>query len=209
MAMDTSPTKAINPINIAAAALLTQVLIVVTLTLGNWLLGGRQHKRLIRLNIKDDPLRMRIISLPAIIIIATLLTIGVLLISDELVTTWRPLIGSDSFLIGLQTSTAISIMFYVDILTVSYLVLRTEGSRRSPFSPVFFILPSLAIFLRQPLTQLILYTSFVLILFTLLMFCGRLRDSEQLDASIARSYWIVSAFCFVVTTLLAIITRPV
>ena len=199
----------IRPINIVAAALVAQVLITITLSIGTSLLGRRDFKRIIRMNKKDDPLKMHVINFPTTIGISTILTIACLVGSDEFVTVWRPLFGSNSFSLGLQTPTAISIMFYVDIIVVAYLVWMTEGSRMSPFSPLFFVLPTLAIFLRQPFRELMLYLLLIGIFFTALMFCERLNDSRQIESSISRSYWAVSILCFVVTTTLAILTRPI
>jgi hypothetical protein len=64
-------------------------------------------------------------------------------------------------------------------------------------------------FLRQPLRQVLIYLVLVLLFFTVLMFCERLRDSAELDGYIARSYWAVSFLCFLVASFLAVLTRPV
>jgi hypothetical protein len=199
---------AIQPINIVAAALVTQILIIITWSVGTWLLGGKSYRRLIRLNIKDDPLKIHVMRFSTIIILATILTLAILVSSDEFVSAWKPLLGNLTFSTGLDSHRAISIVFFIDIFVVAYFVWKTEGTRKSPFSPLFFFLPTLAIFLRQPLFQVFMYMSLVFVFFTVLMFCRRLSDSQELDESIAWSFWAVSLLCFVVTSFLAVITRP-
>lgn len=199
----------IRPINIVAAALVTQTLIVFTWSIGTTLLGGRSYRRLIRINLKDDPLKIYVMRFPPVIIIVTIITFAALLATDEFVNIWKPLLISLNFSSSLETSTAISVMFFIDIFVAAYFVWRTEGTRKSPFSPLFFFLPTLAMFLRQPLRQVLTYLVLVLLFFTVLMFCERLRDSAELDSYIARSYWAVSFLCFLVASFLAVLTRPV
>jgi len=197
----------VQPLNIIAAALLTKVLVIFTLFLGAGILGDTGYGLSMWIKKKNDPLKLQIIAFPRMIIFTTVLTLGALVVSDEFVTAWRPLIGSTTFSVGLKTPTAISFMFFADIVLVAYLVWRSQGSRRSPFSPVFFILPAIAVFLREPLNHLILYFGLVILFFSLLMICEELPDSSELDGPIAWSYWAVSFLSFVVTAALAILTH--
>lgn len=196
----------IRPINIVAAALVTQILIIMTWSLGTWLLGGRSYRRIIRLTIKHDPLKIYVMRFPTVIIATTILSLGILVSSDEFVNAWKPLLGKLTFSTGLATVNATSVMFYIDIFVVAYFVWKTEGTRKSPFGPLLFMLPTLAIFLRQPLPQIFTYMVLVLLFFTVLMFCRPLSDSLELDRAIAQSFWAVSFLCFVLTSFLAVLT---
>jgi hypothetical protein len=58
-------------------------------------------------------------------------------------------------------------MFTLDVLCVNFMVLGSGGARASPFSPIYFILPALAIFLRESPTRIWFYLILVLVVFSL------------------------------------------
>lgn len=49
-------------------------------------------------------------------------------------------------------------VFVLDIVFVTFLALKTGGTKRSPFTSVLFLLPSLAIFLHEPTYRFLGYS---------------------------------------------------
>jgi hypothetical protein len=95
-----------------------------------------------------------------------LVTIGLLVFSDEYSGTWRPLFG-EALNAGVPWSAALLLVFLLDIGWVSILVVATGGSVISPFGSLFFLVPPLAIFLRESLGRIVLYLALVTVSFTI------------------------------------------
>ncbi len=62
------------------------------------------------------------------------------------------------------------LMFILNIICVTILVFLTGGGSESVFSPIYFIVPALAIFLREPLGRVITYLIAVSLAFTITLF---------------------------------------
>ena len=195
--------QTINPVNITGAALITQISLITIMFLGALILKLKSTASYIPHQFAW------------IILSFMLIGTGCLLFSDEFSTIWKPLFG-DADLPVIKWSTALLIMFLTNIICVSILVSNTGGSRDSAFSPIYFILPALAIFLRESMGRIILYSVLVSIVFTWNLF--RLssmfvwstytpqQDEENRNISIA--YWMVSIACLILATFIGYITRP-
>jgi hypothetical protein len=127
-----------------------------------------------------------------------------LLFSDEFSIVWKPLFGGTTLPV-IQWSNALFIMFTMNIICVTIIVSRTGGSRYSSFSPIYFILPALAIFLREPIGRIVLYTLFVSILFTWNVV--RYFESDEVGRD-SLAYWFVAIACLILATFIGYITRP-
>jgi hypothetical protein len=102
---------------------------------------------------------------------------------------------------------------------VTILVFLTGGGSESVFSPIYFIVPALAIFLREPLGRVITYLIVVSLAFTITLLrvditesriapslrINRLDDSKGYADKIA--LWFVSISCFTFATYIGYITR--
>lgn len=182
---------ALTPTNITGAALIAQFSILIILA------GGSAIQSFDTLyDVKTTPL----------ILLLALASFGALFFSDEFSKIWRPLFGNANFS-GIKWSTAIFIVFIANTAAVSILVDLTGGSMTSPFTPVYFMLPALAIFLREPAVRILIYLAVVIVLFSFNL-RNFDRNTGRISVMQARAYWIVSIACFVLTTYIGYITRP-
>lgn len=127
--------------------------------------------------------------------------------SDDFSVIWKPVLGGTS-IPTIKTSIAMQVMFIGDISAISYLTWLTGDSQSSPFTTIYFILPALAIFLREPFGRVTFYTVWVIVLFSGTMFALKYKESEDQHRSTAKAYWFISIACLVLTTFIAYITRP-
>jgi hypothetical protein len=198
-----------QPVNLIAAALITQVSLVIIVAVAGYSLHVYDTNHTTSAGYRWSGLAWRIFG-------ATFLALALLMSSDEFGGLWGPLFGvSTRFL--LPWSWAILLAFVVTILLVAYLVAITGGARQSPFSPLFFILPALALFLRQPGSHVLLY---------FLLICGGFSFNMKVNSPLgiptrARSieqreledmpdfpFWWVAIASFALATFVGYITRP-
>ena len=194
--MDQQVTK----VNIAAAALITQFSIGCILSFAAFILHSGQEAKLFweaRLSR----------NMPWIVVGFSLLTTGALLFSEPYSSLWKPLLG-DLGIPSIQSSTALLVAFLSDIVVVFWLAALTGGAS-SPFVPVFFILPALAIFLREGFVRVVWYVVLISILFSA-GFVEALSSPESVQSLARRNfaYWLVSIACFVLATFIGYVTRP-
>ncbi|WP_126947640.1 hypothetical protein [Xanthomonas sp. BRIP62418] len=92
------------------------------------------------------------------------------------------------------------IAFFIDIGVAARLIWRTGGSVASPFQPVLFLIPALALLLYEPAWRVWLYTGLVACVFFACLNADEFRASRQ--------FWVKSAYTFVTVAslLLTIIT---
>lgn len=191
-------SSSISPVNITAAALIIQFSLVLIFTFGAIFIRAEgQHY------VFKDPTSG---GFWGIILGFALVTIGLLFFSDEFSNVWKPLFG-EIYFGGINWSTALLLIFTLDIVWVSVMVGMTGGSTVSAFSPIYFMLPALAIFLRESLSRIIFYLLLVIILFTWnFLFKGRYYDEDRNFPGLA--HWIVSIASLVLTTFIGYVTRP-
>ena len=188
----------VTPVNITAAAMIMQFSISIIVAMAAAML--RWYEQYDSFNY-FKPGRLASIW---VIIGFSLSTMGLLLFSDQLSSVWRPLFGGAGFN-GLPWSLALATVFVADAVWIAIMVARSGGSMDSAFSPVWYILPPMALFLREPGGRLILYLVVITILFSYNLYAP-LNPSRQGRHKIA--YWTVSIACLVLTTFIGYITRP-
>jgi hypothetical protein len=92
----------------------------------------------------------------ALILVFALVTVAILIFSDAFTKNWGPLFGTPPF--GFAAGTAVTSVFIIDTLVVAFLVFKTGGADVSPFTPLFFLLPTIALLLRESRFHVIMYT---------------------------------------------------
>jgi hypothetical protein len=186
--------ESIKPINITGAAIFAQFSIIMIMFVGSLILYRGQ-------GFVPSFERPKFSGLPWLILGFGLLSIGFLIFSDEFSLVWRPLFGTIDFP-TMPWTTALFVMFTTDILCTTFLVLLTGGSRNSAFSPLFFLLPALAIFLREPLSHILFYLISISVVFSLSL--KPRADQEEHNFA----YWFISIACFILATFIGYVTRP-
>ncbi|MEK7397732.1 MAG: hypothetical protein AAB116_12445 [Candidatus Poribacteria bacterium] len=185
--------SSIAPLNITAAVLITQFSIVVIISIGAAIL-------------KSGDRYSPISGFSWVILFFALPTIGLLAFSDQLSDMWLPLFGNISFS-GISWSIALLVMFIADTLLVTYMVYNTGGSEKSPFNAVLFMLPALAIFLRESGLRIVVYLVLVGISFSFNLYIYAF-DSEWVDERRKPANLFVSLLTFVLITFIGYVTRP-
>jgi hypothetical protein len=179
---------------ITAAALIAQVSILAIMCVGSFLIALDHREALVA---------------GFILLALALLTVVPLMLTSGYASMWTPFFGGSTE-IGIQRSASIVLMFILDILALSVLVWKTSGSLNSPFQAIYFLLPALAIFLREPVARLLLYFGFVTASFTLLTFLVAQHSWYNPSARIHRlAYWLMAVACFALAMFIGYVTRPI
>ena len=110
-------------------------------------------------------------------LILAIITVACMVASDELYRAWSPFMGDLAFAGGVSRSVTFLVLFTTDLMVAFWLITRTGGSKRSPFTTLLFTIPSLAIFLREPPSRFLTYLA-VAAMFYLL---GLLASRNRLD----------------------------
>lgn len=76
--------------------------------------------------------------------------------SDDFYAVWSPMLG-DAELFSIGRGDSFLLVFMLDMIIASWLIFRTGGSDKSPFTGILFLIPSLAIFLRETPQRFFLY----------------------------------------------------
>lgn len=142
-----------------------------------------------------------------VILILALLSLGGLVLSDGFAATWRPLFRTLGYA-GWRWSSAVEFAFVVDVVALTILVAGTGGSIRSPFQPLYFLMPTLALFLRESTGRVILYAAGSGLSFLLLLLDGRRGDDPEVDDTRHRlAYGLVSLLCLGAACFIGVFTR--
>ncbi len=192
--------ETITPVTITGAAIITQLSIIFIMAICAVLLV---------LGDKYTPIGYSpgAASFVLILLILALISLGGLVFSDEFSIIWKPLFGGTIPTV-IRSSTALFTMFTMDIICITIMVVRTGGSQISPFSPFFFTLPALAIFLREPRSRIFVYVILISLAFTVFL-RSHAEGSEKVGGRIRYiAYWCVSIACFALATFIGLITRP-
>jgi hypothetical protein len=127
--------------------------------------------------------------------------------SDVFTALWGPLLGSLSGVIDWEF--AMLAFFLANLGLSTFLVFWTGGSHRSPFQSLYFLMPTLAIFLREGAGRVWLYTVLVVTSYSVCMvapdrvLARRSRDHEPpLWAS-----WLVTIASFLIAVVVGLATR--
>lgn len=201
------PEQSIQPLNVAAATLLIELLLITLLAITSSLFrGGRwEPTRMSRLG-PDLPAERHTAGAllrrsPTLFV--ALASFAALLISDELYSIWSPIFQG----VGINTisaATAIGTVFFLNLFLVGYLVYATGGSRTSPFLSALFTIPALAIFLRLPPSMFITFAVVASLIYLALLVPGleRVQSSQSAAA-------FMNISCLLLSMFTGYITRPV
>lgn len=120
----------------------------------------------------------------------------------------------------LGLSLALFLLATANTLFLTYLLIETGGSRKSPFSSLLFVLPMLTILLKEPLyPQVVGCVLLVIIAFSVGLMMFRQPespfpedpDSAEIDAQLERReswvYWGVTVASLILVTVVAGITQ--
>ncbi|PZO14027.1 MAG: hypothetical protein DCE87_11980 [Betaproteobacteria bacterium] len=197
-----TPEQSIQPINVAAATLLVQVLFLAILgTAGRLHRARRWSLRSISYEDNGDMSHGLIRTTP--ITFLTLASFTLLLLSDDLYGIWSPLFQGVG-ISTIQSSTAIFLVYLLNLWAVGFLIFETGGSRSSPFVSALFTIPALTIFLRMPPWAFITIAvlSVLIYLFLLAPGISRTQPSQAPTA-------FMNIACLVLAMLTGYVTRPV
>lgn len=156
--------------------------------------------------------RPRFLTSPWILALA-LLSVGMLVTSDAFSGVWAPLLN---YPVGslMSWSTALFWVFILDIVVQTILVVGTGGGRDSPFQPIYFLLPTLAIFLHEPDGRVVTYLALVAVSFSISMaymspisMVQAMEMDRDEEFRWRRAYWFVSLASFVLATSIGLMTR--
>lgn len=194
-----SAEQSIQPLNVAAATLLFQLLFVTVIAIASSL-----HK------FPRESLGTQTKTLPkSPVLFVALASFALLLISDEFYSVWSPIFHG----VGINTVSAgkaIGFAFVLDMLLIGYLMIKTGGSRSSPFTSALFTLPAIAIFLRLPPSQFLLFTFVAAVIYLALLlqstsdFFGLKCEQQSQSASA-----FINIACLLLSIFTGYITRPV
>lgn len=189
--------ETVRAVNVVAAAAMAQILLIVVLVIGAATLSRGE-----RTSLGGHSVRFS-----WFILLLFLVTMGALVFSRELTPMWQPLFSGVAFP-SLPSAAALFLMFTLDILCVAGLVWMTGGSQHSAFSAIFFILPALAIFLRQSLWLLVVYVTLIGGLFSVtLRTSAYAREYPRRNEMHPLAYWFVAISCQALTTFVGYVTR--
>lgn len=199
--------EAISPLNVTVATLVMQLGLMGLLSIAAFLLSlGEKYL----LHAREDDKSARAGSLYFLILGFLLISLAVLLASEDMYSLSRSLFGGLG--IGtIEARTALSLVLGLDLLLVAILVYRTGGSRESPFTPVLLALPALAIFLRESPSRFAGYACVAGIAFSVLFI---LRGRQEYSLAPYRllsvlTVWFVGLACLALSMFTGYITRPV
>lgn len=136
-----------------------------------------------------------------------LLTLGLLFLSEDIFAKANPVFGSPAVQ-GLTTKKVFDIVFAADLVCGAWLIRETGGPRYSPFAGVLFLLPTIAIFLREPPSRFIFYALVAGLLFMVAFIPSRRWDHYRENEMGSFALMVVTCGCLGVATLLGWATRP-
>jgi hypothetical protein len=134
-----------------------------------------------------------------------ILTLGPLVLSDGFAGSWLALSYPASISV-IKWHHALIFVFLVDIVFTLILVRQTAGSDRSAFTALYFILPSLAFFLREPPKLIVGYVVLVALCFSFGLIGEErlMRDPPKTKLP----FWLVSMLCLALSLMIGLLTRP-
>lgn len=143
-------------------------------------------------------------------VILAIFSIIAVALSADYYPVWSPLLG-DIRLPTLDRSNAFMLVFILDIGAAICLIQWTGGARASPFTSILFLIPALAIFLREPPMKFLTYAAIVSVYYYFA--CkDQTRSNVPMGWSEDRSlqsHRVVNLGCLALAMLTGYITRPV
>lgn len=185
--------------NIVAAALITQLAVLFIVILG----------AIFRPTIDDNDRiwdRTRRFSkngpIFTCVALASIPSLFSIVFTDAFSVLWVPMVRDIQFR-GFPWENTILAVWIFDIILLGVLIYYTGGSRTSPFTSLFFVFPTIALFLHEAGWRLFLYSILVVFLFTFNIIIPREEDPPSI-----MSFWLVTVVSFALTTGMGYSTRP-
>jgi hypothetical protein len=191
--------ETIKPASVAGAAFLMQGSLLVIIFFG---VGWYREARHLGNSVKAVAFGLGLI--------LAILTISILGLSEDYYRIWGAMMG-DLQLPTIGRSAAMLCVFLSDIVVTIILISLTGGTRASPFTSVLFLIPSLAIFLRESPAKFLTYAAIVGAYYWLscrASYTDSTRLSYGIDDGVA-AHRVVNIGCLILATLTGYITRPV
>jgi hypothetical protein len=189
-----------EPVSLATAFVLTQLLLLALVFLGAFLLKSGE----LRPTVYQ---RMPALNLYGLVAGFTLLTLALLVFSEDMLSISRPVFGDLQFP-SISKSHAFLIVFLADLFGAAILIRLTGGSLISPFSPILFVLPALAIFLREPPGRFLTYAGLTAYFFIQAGW-GLTHSYIQNNRMYRLTFYVVTLGCLAISTMVGYVTRPV
>jgi hypothetical protein len=189
----------VQPSTVIAGALLFQVLMVCILFVGAQILRGASSKTAwwkgerVYGNLWWE------------LLVLVLITIGALVFTTTMSAFWGGLFHGTHFA-GISNGTAMLAVFAVDIIVAARIVFLTGGSVGSPFQPLFFFIPTVALLLHESAWRVLAYSAVLSIVFVLLLGYSVPPPSEH-PRRTKQAYGFVSIAFLFLTVCVGLLTR--
>lgn len=192
--------QSLKAINVVGATIVIQVCLIMIMTIGVFLYRRTAYAI-------DHSWRTRPY---AALLWLSLLTTLLIVFSDDFYAVWAPMLG-DAQLFSVSRGNSFSLVFVTDIVVSGWLIKNTGGANKSPFTTILFLLPSLAIFLREPPLRFCLYAVFSAFVYLILSSLPVYNDGDALSGPALESHvsskW-VNISSLLLTMFIGYITRP-
>lgn len=186
-----------NPIPIA---LWVQFWFTSIILLGIWTLKGGV-RRLVRINPFHEELSFNIVNLPFKVLISSLVASLPLFFSNGFSVLFYDFTGKE--IPNIQNIYAILLTFIVNNFLIAYMALVTGGSRISPFSSLFFVLPTLGLFLRVPFWLISIYAVLVVLTYLILLPTRFYADGRDYQKALQIATVIIRITCLALVMFVA------
>lgn len=188
-----------NPATIITGALLSQVLLGVLMFVAASIMRAHQSRTAI---FRGEPIQSEFSWL---ILTLLLVSVATLVLAHSMSSLWLGLFQNTAFS-GIPDRTATLIVFLINIAITTVLVANTGGSANSPFQPIFFLIPTLAILLFESSLRVVAYAAIVSVCFTyLLVQRNPIHESHRRGAE--KAYGFVSVASLAIAVLVGLLTR--
>lgn len=189
----------VQPLNVVGVAFVFQVMFAIILFTTGHMAQVNGNLRSNEKKHEDGP-----------ILLLTLVAFVILVLSEEFYSIIQPMFNGAS-LNTLRTSTAIFSVLLLDTMLVCYLVVKTNGSHKSPFTSAFFIIPAIAIFLRMSPTVFWALTFATIVMYVIgasLVSESRTNESFSSEKAARSATVFMNISCLLLSMITGYITRP-
>ncbi|MCT8270262.1 hypothetical protein [Xanthomonas translucens] len=188
-----------NPATIITGALLSQVLLGVLMFVAASIMRAHQSRTAM---FRGEPIHAEYTWL---ILALLLVSVAILILTHSMASLWTGLFQNTSFS-GVPDRTATLSVFFINIAITTMLVAGTGGSVDSPFQPIFFLIPTLALLLFEPSFRVVIYAALVSACFTVLLVKAEpIHDAHRRGAK--KAYGFVSIASLVIAVIIGLLTR--
>lgn len=140
-----------------------------------------------------------------LILTLMLVSVAILVFTQSMASIWVGLFQNTTFS-GVPDGAATMIVFLINIAITTMLVASTGGSVDSPFQPIFFLIPTLALLLFESSTRVVWYAVIVSVCFIFLLINAEpLHDAQKSGAK--KAYGFVSIASLALAVLIGLLTR--